>query len=163
MCVVILTIEAFQHADYTALAPAEKVRRAGAGGRPNLRGSSRTSDAPAAWWTPFSRGARLAERRPSARGATLDLARLGAPGLVVGGDYTKAWVPDPGLGMSRLDQHESDVTLAYAFSGRLRGLAAKLRWATVRSALGAGSLNGREYRDLRFGLSYAGSVRRGAR
>lgn len=96
-------------------------------------------------------------------GATLDLARLGAPGLVVGGDYTKAWVPDPGLGMSRLDQHESDVTLAYAFSGRLRGFAAKLRWATVRSALSAGSLNGREYRDLRFGLSYAGSVRRGAR
>jgi hypothetical protein len=96
----------------------------------------------------------FAGERAWAWGFSWDFTAVGAPGLVVMWDRTKAYVTDPPLGMSAKEQYESQAIVDYSFQGALKGFKVRLFGAWVESSLSSGSIYGQDYSDLRAIVSY---------
>lgn len=83
-------------------------------------------------------------------GLSYDFARLGLKGLSAFMNHTQAYVPDGGS-FSSPDQRETDFTVDYRFSGKLKNLSLRLRAAFVENSL---STQDADYKDYRAILKY---------
>jgi hypothetical protein len=83
-------------------------------------------------------------------GITYDLSNIGIKGFSVDLEHTRAYIP-PRDWFSTDDQRETNLTIDYAFSGKLNGLALRLRAASVHYSF---DTNLESYTDYRAILNY---------
>lgn len=83
-------------------------------------------------------------------GIAYDLANIGIKGLSFFIDHTRSYIP-PGGWFTTDDQRETNLTIDYAFSGKLNGLALRLRAASVHYSF---DTNLESYTDYRVIVNY---------
>lgn len=92
----------------------------------------------------------LAGEKAWIAGIAYDFGNISIKGLGISIEHTESYMP-PGGWFSKTDQKETDITVDYAFSGKLNGLALRLQAAFVDNSL---STNLESYNDYRVILNY---------
>lgn len=83
-------------------------------------------------------------------GIAYDFSNIGIKGISAFIDHTQSYIP-PGGWFSANDQTETDITIDYVFSGKLNGLALRLRAAFVYNSF---DTNLESYDDYRIIVNY---------
>jgi len=80
-------------------------------------------------------------------GLSYDFTRIGLKGLSAFMNHTQSYIPDGGS-FSSPDQKETDLTIDYRFSGKLKNLSLRLRAASVENSLSTGDADYKDYRAI---------------